>query len=225
MRRGVAGDERLGSFNAPRTACTALHELPFIYVRRMARPKDPAKEKALLDAALALVLKNGMSGVKMSDLAREAGVAIGTAYVYFDDKATLLNALYSHVRARSVQRYAHLHDPGKPFMDNFKTIWHAYLDQVLEHPQDLVFIEQYHRSPFMDRRVVGRNDELLKPIRELIDRGKQEKLVRQLETEVLIQQLAGALNALAVSHHAGRFRLKKSTIEAAYRMAWDSVRA
>ncbi len=225
MRRGGAGDERLGSCKATRTACTALHELPFIYVRRMARPKDPAKQKALLDAALALVLKEGMAGVKMSDLARSAGVAIGTAYVYFDDKATLLNALYSHVRARSVQRYAHLHDPAQPFMDNFRAIWHAYLQQVLEHPQDIVFIEQYHRSPFMDRKVVGRSDELLLPIRQLVERGKREHLVRDVETEVLIQQLAGALNALAIGHHAGRFRLKKRTIDAAFRMAWDSVRA
>ncbi len=202
-----------------------MNEHLFAYVSAMARPKDPAKEKALLDAALTLVLKDGMSGVKMSDLAKAAGVAIGTAYVYFDDKATLLHALYSHVRERSVRRYADLHDPAKPFMDNFKIIWHAYLDQVLQYPQDIVFIEQYHRSPFMDRKVVLRNDELLKPIRELIDRGKREQLVRAVDTEVLIQQVAGALNALAVSHHAGRFRLGKSTIEAAYRMAWDSVRA
>lgn len=191
----------------------------------MARPKDPVKEQALLDAALAIILKEGLTGLRMQDLAKAAGLGTGTAYVYFSDKTELLNRLFAHVKSRSTARYLKHYDPGAPFMANFKRIWSDYLQQALKYPQDLAFIEQYKRSPYLKKRTVEEGDQLLLPIVELLERGKREHLVRNVPTNLLIAQLSGSIEALVEYHLAGAVKLTPAARDIAYRMAWDSIRA
>ena len=53
------------------------------------RPKDPAKRKAILEAAETLFLRNGYDGSSMDAIAAEAGVSKLTVYSHFTDKETL----------------------------------------------------------------------------------------------------------------------------------------
>jgi AcrR family transcriptional regulator len=54
---------------------------------------------ALLDSAVAEFTAHGYHGARMSRIARRAGTAHGTLYVYFADKADLLSALYADANA------------------------------------------------------------------------------------------------------------------------------
>ena len=56
------------------------------------RPKDPAKRRAILDAAKNLFLRNGYDGSSMDAIAAEAGVSKLTVYSHFTDKETLFSA-------------------------------------------------------------------------------------------------------------------------------------
>jgi TetR/AcrR family transcriptional repressor of mexJK operon len=53
------------------------------------RPKDPAKRRAILEAAKCLFLRNGYDGSSMDAIAAEAGVSKLTVYSHFTDKETL----------------------------------------------------------------------------------------------------------------------------------------
>src|SRR5688500_6981617 len=52
------------------------------------------KRQALLAAALRLIARSGLHNTPTSAVAREAGVAAGTLYLYFPSKEALINALY-----------------------------------------------------------------------------------------------------------------------------------
>lgn len=56
------------------------------------RPKDPAKRRAILDAAKGLFLSEGFAGTSMDAVAAVAGVSKLTVYSHFSDKATLFSA-------------------------------------------------------------------------------------------------------------------------------------
>ncbi|MCY1340793.1 transcriptional repressor BetI [compost metagenome] len=56
------------------------------------RPKDPAKRKAILEAAKNLFLRNGYDGSSMDAIAAEAGVSKLTVYSHFTDKERLFSA-------------------------------------------------------------------------------------------------------------------------------------
>ena len=56
------------------------------------RPKDPAKRRAILEAAKSLFLRNGYDGSSMDAIAAGAGVSKLTVYSHFTDKETLFSA-------------------------------------------------------------------------------------------------------------------------------------
>lgn len=52
-----------------------------------------AMQDAILDAAMAAFVRQGLAGTTMADVARQAGLAKGTVYLYFSGKEALTQAL------------------------------------------------------------------------------------------------------------------------------------
>jgi TetR/AcrR family fatty acid metabolism transcriptional regulator len=69
--------------------------------------RDPAKRQQIIDAAVRVFARNGYYNSRVSDIAREAGIASGTIYLYFATKDEILVTLFrekmaawvAHVRA------------------------------------------------------------------------------------------------------------------------------
>ena len=55
---------------------------------------DPGKRERILDAAIRVFAEKGFAGSRVADVARAAGVADGTIYLYFDSKDALLIAIF-----------------------------------------------------------------------------------------------------------------------------------
>ena len=62
--------------------------------RRRAPVMDKGeRRRSILDAALAEFAAHGFAGTRLDDVARRAGVAKGTLYLYFSDKEALFRGL------------------------------------------------------------------------------------------------------------------------------------
>lgn len=61
---------------------------------------------AILDAAEAVACERGLEGASASAIARRAGVAVGTLYNYFPDRAGIFAALFAARRAAMAPRLA-----------------------------------------------------------------------------------------------------------------------
>lgn len=59
--------------------------------RRRQRRKD-ARPSEIIDAGLKLFSENGFAGTRLEDVARRAGIAKGTVYLYFPSKEALFEA-------------------------------------------------------------------------------------------------------------------------------------
>ncbi|TVU59271.1 TetR/AcrR family transcriptional regulator [Paenarthrobacter nitroguajacolicus] len=55
------------------------------------------RQKRILDAALELLSRHGISGINMRAVAREAGVALGLVNYYFEDKSSLIRAVLQQI--------------------------------------------------------------------------------------------------------------------------------
>jgi AcrR family transcriptional regulator len=66
-------------------------------VSNPAEPQDNAKRRQILEGARAVFLARGFDAASMGEIAREAGVAKGTLYVYFDSKEKLFEAIAREV--------------------------------------------------------------------------------------------------------------------------------
>jgi AcrR family transcriptional regulator len=58
------------------------------------RPPIGEKREAILRAAIAVFAHNGYFNSKVADIAREAGVADGTVYLYFKSKEDILHSVF-----------------------------------------------------------------------------------------------------------------------------------
>ena len=71
-------------------------------VDEAARMKDPDKPQQIIDAAIRVFARNGYYNSRVSDIAREAGIASGTIYLYFKTKDEILVTLFREKMAEWV---------------------------------------------------------------------------------------------------------------------------
>jgi TetR/AcrR family fatty acid metabolism transcriptional regulator len=64
--------------------------------------RDPDKPQAIIDAAVRVFARNGYYNSRVSDIAREAGIASGTIYLYFKTKDEILVTLFREKMAEWV---------------------------------------------------------------------------------------------------------------------------
>lgn len=74
-----------------------------------------AQHEAILKAALPLFAKNGIDGTPVSQIAKAAGVAHGTVFLYFPTKEELAAAVLTEFLGGQLESLrAPLHGPGRP---------------------------------------------------------------------------------------------------------------
>ncbi|EAY29012.1 hypothetical protein [Microscilla marina] len=63
------------------------------------------------------------------------------------------------------------------------------------------------------------------PIIELMERGKQELLIKPIENEVLLGLMAGFVRQLAQAHVVQKFEMTPERIEHSFQVIWDAMKA
>jgi AcrR family transcriptional regulator len=59
------------------------------------------RKTAILDAAIAVIARNGVRGLRVEDVAETAGVAVSLLYYHFDTRAGLVRAALDHANERA----------------------------------------------------------------------------------------------------------------------------
>lgn len=72
----------------------------------------PDRRAQIVDGVLTLLARDGIAGVSMRAVAREAGVALGLVHYYFDDKTSLIAATLRQVEDQDLDIVRP--DPGLP---------------------------------------------------------------------------------------------------------------
>src|SRR5215470_855817 len=66
------------------------------------KEKANGKYEAILRAAIKVFAQNGFFYSKVADVAREAGVADGTVYLYFKNKDDILVSIFNHISEQAL---------------------------------------------------------------------------------------------------------------------------
>ena len=72
----------------------------------MAKRASPDRRAAILDAAIAVIARRGVRGLRVEQVAAEAGVAVSLIYYYFDNRNGLVRATLEHANERAATRTA-----------------------------------------------------------------------------------------------------------------------
>ncbi|WP_415400738.1 TetR/AcrR family transcriptional regulator [Tateyamaria sp. SN3-11] len=101
---------------------------------RPKRTRDPdTKRAALHDAALQLFTERGYENVSIAQVAKLAGIAVGTVYRFYDNKLAMLRAMLEEIEGLFVQRMKHDWDQGGPHPDRLDAICEGQFVVAEEH--------------------------------------------------------------------------------------------
>jgi AcrR family transcriptional regulator len=188
------------------------------------KPKDEGKIAEIFAATLQLVKEQGLAGITMSMIARKAGFATGTVYIYFANKEELIVKLFDKCIGDYTRDYFAGYDPSSPFKVAFHTIWMNMVRYSTENFNEQIFIEQCFHSPFITEETRKATKDKLLPFRELIDRGKEEKLIKQLDAAWLMIYVRGSVREMIKHCAYHQLKVTNEFTEAMFNMCWDGIK-
>ncbi|HEX3757191.1 MAG TPA: TetR/AcrR family transcriptional regulator [Kofleriaceae bacterium] len=152
---------------------------------------------AILDAAEELIARHGLHDAALLQIARRAGVAVGTLYNYFTDRDALIRALFESRRATFRPRLLAAINAGRDL---------AFEPRLRQFVGDLFEAFESHRS-FLK---VAIENEHLKPsasttpqdlaagIQDIVDAGVREGAIPDGNTDLLALAITGTIKSVVV---------------------------
>jgi len=169
------------------------------------------KREAILRAGTTVFARNGYFNSKVSDIAREAGIADGTVYLYFKSKEEILHSIFDRSVEEALEaareRVKRIEDPR----EKLRQIAHMHLER-LGADRDLAVVFQVElrgSTKFMEEFSAAGFAEYLALIRSTFEEGQRAGLFRaELNARVVAKILFGALDEMATNWILSKRRYK-----------------
>lgn len=151
------------------------------------------RREDLLDAAEVLFIENGIQATRIEDIARNAGVAKGTLYLYFSNKDDLLDGLQSRFIDKFMQAQNLALTSADKNIDAQIQAWvkssvHTFIEYCQLH--DLVF-HQYQSSKHESRN----SNPAIESLAHILDQfSEHERTQNHLLATVLFNGFHGAVD-------------------------------
>jgi len=178
--------------------------------RRAAAAADrPDKREAILKAAIRLFAERGFFNAQVADVARAAGIAAGTVYLYFKSKDDLLVSIFDRTMREAIaEGRTALKDVTQP-IERLRRIARLHLDR-LGRDRDLAVVFQVElrqSTKFMEHFSSTGVRTYLGVIRDVIADGQAAGVFRRdLNPTVAAKIVFGALDEMATNWILSRRR-------------------
>ena len=189
------------------------------------KPKDEEKLEAIAQATFALVEKVGLSGLTMAEIARSAGIATGTLYVYYSSKEDLIRDLYRKSKIAAAGRLLEGHDERAPFRSRARMLWRNAMKERLDHYAEGVFHRQYLNSPWSSDGDRELSSSLMKRWLDFLDEGKAQEILKKAPSSLMTALFQGSISETADLLRRGALRFDEEILETAFALCWDAVKA
>jgi TetR/AcrR family transcriptional repressor of multidrug resistance operon len=189
------------------------------------KPKDGEKLEAIAEATFALVESVGLSGLTMADIARSAGIATGTLYVYYSSKEELIRDLYRKSKVAAAGRLLEGYDERAPYRSRARMLWRNAMKERLDHYAQGVFHQQYLNSPWSSDADRELSSSLMKRWFDFLDEGKAQEIVKKAPSSLITALFLGSIRATADLLRGGALRSDEETLETAFALCWDAMKA
>jgi len=165
-------------------------------------PRAQSKRERILRAAIDVFAQNGYFNAKVSEIARAAGVADGTIYLYFDGKEDLLISIFrEYTRNYLLSLERDLANVNRPEERMRITIRHHL--QALGGDKSLAIVWQVelrHSLKFMTLLSHQEVADYLNILRKIVEQGQNEGVFRKtLHPQLVAKSVFGILDEMVTS--------------------------
>jgi len=175
--------------------------------------RDPEKPQQIIDAAIRVFARHGYYNSRVSDIAKEAGVASGTIYLYFKTKDDILVTLFREKMAEWVAflREAITDLPDAPA--KLRRLVALHLRMLEENPDlaEVVQVELRQGQKFFRGASAHEITAYFALIGSVLEEGMAAGLIRSdLSVKLATKTLFGAMDQVATSWVLGKRRYRLS---------------
>ena len=169
------------------------------------------KREAILRAATSVFAHNGYFNSKVADIAREAGVADGTVYLYFKSKEDILHSIFDRSVEKALGDARTQIEALSDSKEKLRRIALLHLER-LGADRDLAVVFQVElrgSTKFMEEFSAAGFAEYLNLIRSTFEEGQRAGVFRpELNAKVVAKILFGALDEMATNWILSKRRYK-----------------
>jgi len=170
------------------------------------------KRERILDAAERIFARHGFYAARVSEIAKEAGVADGTIYLYFKSKDDLLISLFER-RMTQVNRELRAAIAAGTPMEQLHAFIRTYLRMLSNEPAaaEVVTIELRQSSKFMKEYDNPQFADFLRMLGAIIADGQERgELDDAIPSHIAARMIFGILDELALAWVLGKQPLKST---------------
>jgi len=186
----------------------------------MARPRSEDKRQAILQAATRLFAEEGLSA-PTSRIAKEAGVAEGTLFIYFANKDTLLNELYLDLKGQLGDVAASL-PASKDLKEQLWYAWQAYVQWGLNHPLEYRALVKLATCPQLTEETRSKIQRTFTGIVELLKQAMGHGALKA-QPSSFAAALMGSMADTTKDFMAAEPTKAKQTCKAGFEAFWNAL--
>ena len=169
--------------------------------------RDPDKPQQIIEAAVRVFARKGYFNSRVSDIAREAGIAAGTIYLYFKTKEDILITLFRDKMAAFVSALWTAIADEPDAVAKVRHLVRLHFRMLEENPElaEVVQVELRHGQKFFRGPATQEIAAYFALIGEVLEAGVAEGRFRSdLPVKVATKMLFGAMDQMATSWVLGK---------------------
>jgi AcrR family transcriptional regulator len=192
----------------------------------MPRKLSPQKREQFLDSALKLFVVNGVKNTSTAAIAKDAGTASGTFFLYFPTKQDLINELVLQIGSQQSEYINSLLTASLSVWETFITIWYGSIRWFLDNREAYRFSRQVRDSGLIAEEVVRESEQFFDYYYQAIQRGLSEGAIKPHPIELiggmLYQDIVAVMNLLTAISDPEQ---QEEYIQLGFDIFWDGIKA
>lgn len=191
------------------------------------RLRDEAKELAIREKAIEMIVREGLDGLSMQKLAKAAGVSPATIYIYFKDREDLIRQIYyEEIQLMSAETLKEF-DPNMHFEEGLRIQWVNRANYCLKYPLRMHFMEQMRHSPLHEKFKGDARNPFSDVMEVFVTNAIQRNELIRLPIEVYWSIAYAPLYQLIKFHQAsnwGKFTLDEKLLNEALKLVVKALK-
>lgn len=182
------------------------------------------KCETILAATLKLLANKGFHGFSVRDVAKEAGIATGTVYLYFEDREDLINKLHGQIINRVAAELRATQQTGLSQEAQFKNLGQTFWQLFMREPEILLSKGQFdHLPPNLLRSLHEVARQELTPLFEFFSQGRERALLKDLPDDILFSLGFEPIFEIARKKLLGLIEVDEVMLEKIMAASWEAV--
>jgi len=164
---------------------------------------DDKKRQRLLKSAIKVFAREGFYKAKVEDIAKEAGVATGTTYLYFENKDDLLISIFEEEMVPIIEAMHKAMQRQENARDKILTFIEQHFEMVQNNPDlTLLFeVELRQSSKFLHSYHGTRFKEYLDTVGDAFEQGQKNGEFRSdINASIFKQVIFGAVDQISANY-------------------------